>query len=66
MSMSFPYSTRPERTPAARMPQLRGSVVKERASLLRDAGAPGAIPRVDRTRIGEIATVVVEGAGLRP
>ncbi|HUE19715.1 MAG TPA: tRNA (N(6)-L-threonylcarbamoyladenosine(37)-C(2))-methylthiotransferase MtaB [Stellaceae bacterium] len=57
----FPYSTR-ERTPAARMPQLRGSVVKERASLLRDA-ARRALSRALRTRIGEIATVVVEGPG---
>ena len=34
----FPFSAR-ERTPAARMPQLPGQVVKERAARLRAAGA---------------------------
>jgi len=34
----FPFSAR-ERTPAARMPQLPGNIVKERAACLRTAGA---------------------------
>jgi threonylcarbamoyladenosine tRNA methylthiotransferase MtaB len=34
----FPFSAR-ERTPAARMPQLKGNVIKERAARLRDVGA---------------------------
>jgi threonylcarbamoyladenosine tRNA methylthiotransferase MtaB len=34
----FPFSAR-ERTPAARMPQLKGNIVKERAARLRAAGA---------------------------
>jgi len=34
----FPFSAR-ERTPAARMPQLPGNIVKERAARLRSAGA---------------------------
>lgn len=34
----FPFSAR-ERTPAARMPQLKGDVIKARAARLRDAGA---------------------------
>lgn len=35
----FPFSAR-ERTPAARMPQLRGDVIKARATRLRAAGEP--------------------------
>jgi threonylcarbamoyladenosine tRNA methylthiotransferase MtaB len=34
----FPFSAR-ERTPAARMPQLKGNVIKDRAARLRDVGA---------------------------
>jgi threonylcarbamoyladenosine tRNA methylthiotransferase MtaB len=34
----FPFSAR-ERTPAARMPQLPGNIIKERAARLRNAGA---------------------------
>jgi len=34
----FPFSAR-ERTPAARMPQVKGDVIKARAARLRDAGA---------------------------
>jgi len=34
----FPFSAR-ERTPAARMPQVKGNVIKARAARLRDAGA---------------------------
>ncbi|MDZ4870577.1 MAG: tRNA (N(6)-L-threonylcarbamoyladenosine(37)-C(2))-methylthiotransferase MtaB [Alphaproteobacteria bacterium] len=34
----FPFSAR-ERTPAARMPQVKGNIIKARAARLRDAGA---------------------------
>ena len=34
----FPFSPRPG-TPAARMPQLAGDIIRERAAILRDAGA---------------------------
>ncbi len=54
----FPYSPRPG-TPAAKMPQVHGTAVKERARQLRDAG-------LDRMRallnswVGRTATVMVE------
>jgi threonylcarbamoyladenosine tRNA methylthiotransferase MtaB len=57
----FPYSAR-ARTPAARMPQLHGNVVQERANRLRDAGAT-ALARALAARVGKIADVVVERPG---
>ena len=43
----FPFSPRPG-TPAARMPQLAGDIIKERAAALRDAGARQAQKRLRR------------------
>ena len=58
----FPYSPRP-RTPAARMPQLPGSVIKERAARLRQA-AEAALARELAARIGSETDVLVERPGM--
>jgi threonylcarbamoyladenosine tRNA methylthiotransferase MtaB len=57
----FPYSARPG-TPAARMPQLPGAVVKERAARLRAAGKTALAAEL-RLRIGSETDVLVERAG---
>ena len=57
----FPYSARPQ-TPAARMPQLAGPLVKERAARLRAAGA-AALARDLAARVGETGEVLVERPG---
>jgi threonylcarbamoyladenosine tRNA methylthiotransferase MtaB len=57
----FPYSPRPG-TPAARMPQLPGAVVKERAARLRAAG-DAALASELSSRIGSDTDVLVEGPG---
>jgi threonylcarbamoyladenosine tRNA methylthiotransferase MtaB len=57
----FPFSARPG-TPAARMPQLPGNIVKERAAQLRQAGA-AATARALAARIGTVAQVLVEKEG---
>lgn len=49
----FPYSSRPD-TPAARMPQLPGPVIKERAARLRAKG----VEAMDRFRAGKIGSEV--------
>ena len=54
----FPFSARPG-TPAARMPQLPGNIVKERAARLREAGA-ASTARAFAARIGTVAQVLVE------
>lgn len=54
----FPYSSRPG-TPAARMPQVPGPVIKERAALLREKGGE-ALKRYFSRQIGTIHTVLVE------
>ena len=54
----FPYSARPG-TPAARMPQLSGTLVKERAARLREAGK-AATTKSLASRIGTTAQIVVE------
>ncbi len=54
----FPYSARPG-TPAARMPQLPGDVVKERAARLRAKGAAAMAAFLD-SRVGRTARVLVE------
>jgi threonylcarbamoyladenosine tRNA methylthiotransferase MtaB len=54
----FPFSAR-ERTPAARMPQLPGNVVKERAAQLRNAGAV-ALAQHLATLNGAMLDVLVE------
>ncbi|MES2252539.1 MAG: tRNA (N(6)-L-threonylcarbamoyladenosine(37)-C(2))-methylthiotransferase MtaB [Pseudomonadota bacterium] len=54
----FPYSPRPG-TPASRMPQLHGPVIKERASRLRQKGEQ-AEQRFYDTLVGKEATILVE------
>jgi len=58
----FPYSPRPG-TPAARMPQLHGNVVKERAKRLRAAGDAALRQRLD-AEIGRTRAVLIESATL--
>jgi threonylcarbamoyladenosine tRNA methylthiotransferase MtaB len=57
----FPYSARPG-TPAARMPQLPGGLVHERAARLRETAAE-TLARALAGRVGSHATVLVEGPG---
>lgn len=54
----FPYSSRPG-TPAARMPQLDGTVIKERARLLREKGEQ-AVAQAFQQFIGKTVNVLVE------
>ena len=54
----FPYSPRPG-TPAARMPQVAGPVIKARAKLLRDAGE-AALKRRLTAEIGMVRNVLIE------
>jgi threonylcarbamoyladenosine tRNA methylthiotransferase MtaB len=56
----FPYSSRP-RTPAARMPQVASSVVKERAKRLRAAGE-GALAKRLAAEVGSTREVLIESA----
>jgi threonylcarbamoyladenosine tRNA methylthiotransferase MtaB len=57
----FPYSARPG-TPAQRMPQVPGPVIRGRAARLRDAGA-AALARSLERRVGQTARVLVERDG---
>lgn len=57
----FPYSPRPG-TPAARMPQVDGAVIKDRAARLRAAGDAALTRHLDR-RVGADMTALVEGDG---
>ena len=57
----FPFSARPG-TPAARMPQLAGDIIKERAAALRDAGARQRAKTLE-ARVGTRQYVLVEKAG---
>jgi threonylcarbamoyladenosine tRNA methylthiotransferase MtaB len=57
----FPFSPRPG-TPAARMPQLPRSVVRERAARLRVAGA-AALARALAARVGSQAQILIEQPG---
>ncbi len=54
----FPYSARPG-TPAARMPQLSGDVIKERAARLRSKGSERLALRLDR-HVGTSQPCLVE------
>ncbi|MDF1849003.1 MAG: tRNA (N(6)-L-threonylcarbamoyladenosine(37)-C(2))-methylthiotransferase MtaB [Parvibaculaceae bacterium] len=54
----FPYSARPG-TPAARMPQVDGRLIKERAKQLRDAGDSRSTAFLN-SRVGEIENVLME------
>lgn len=56
----FPYSPRPG-TPAAKMPQLGGNVVKERARRLRAAGEAALRRRFD-VEVGQTRQVLIESA----
>ncbi len=58
----FPYSPR-EGTPAARMPQVRRDIVKQRAALLRACGEQ-AYARHLASRVGTRQSVLIERAGL--
>jgi threonylcarbamoyladenosine tRNA methylthiotransferase MtaB len=58
----FPYSPRPG-TPAARMPAVAPEIVRERAALLRAAGA-AALAAELRSRIGTVGDVLIEKPGL--
>jgi threonylcarbamoyladenosine tRNA methylthiotransferase MtaB len=58
----FPYSPRPG-TPAARMPQLPGPVIKERAARLR-AAAGAALTAELSSRIGSETDVLIERPGI--
>jgi threonylcarbamoyladenosine tRNA methylthiotransferase MtaB len=58
----FPYSPRPG-TPAAKMPQVPGAAVRERAARLRAAG-DAALARYLATLVGREADVLVEKPGL--
>jgi threonylcarbamoyladenosine tRNA methylthiotransferase MtaB len=57
----FPYSARPG-TPAARMPQVPGDVVRARAAALRAAGEES-LARALGARVGSAARVLVERPG---
>jgi len=57
----FPYSPRPG-TPAARMPQVAGPVIKERAKRLRAAGE-AALRRRLQAEIGATRDVLIESEG---
>jgi threonylcarbamoyladenosine tRNA methylthiotransferase MtaB len=56
----FPYSPRPG-TPAARMPQVAGSEVRERARRLREAGAAALRKRL-ASEVGTTREVLIESA----
>ena len=56
----FPYSPRPG-TPAAKMPQLDGAVIKERAKRLRAAGEAALRRRLD-AEVGHTRQVLIESA----
>jgi threonylcarbamoyladenosine tRNA methylthiotransferase MtaB len=56
----FPYSPRPG-TPAARMPQVEGGLVRERAGRLRASGE-AALGRRLETEIGKTRNVLIESA----
>lgn len=58
----FPYSPRPG-TPAARMPQVAGTVARDRARLLRAAGA-ARFAALCASRVGRIETVLMERGGV--
>ncbi|MEM1302723.1 MAG: tRNA (N(6)-L-threonylcarbamoyladenosine(37)-C(2))-methylthiotransferase MtaB [Pseudomonadota bacterium] len=56
----FPYSIRPG-TPAAKMPQVHGTAIKERAKRLRDAGDV-AVQRHLAAQVGQTHQVLMENA----
>jgi threonylcarbamoyladenosine tRNA methylthiotransferase MtaB len=56
----FPYSPRPG-TPAARMPQVAGGAIRERAKRLREAGG-AALRRRLQSEVGATRSVLIESA----
>jgi threonylcarbamoyladenosine tRNA methylthiotransferase MtaB len=58
----FPYSVRPG-TPAARMPQLPGAVIKERAARLRTVGEAALAAELS-ARVGSETDVLIEQPGM--
>ena len=58
----FPFSARPG-TPAARMPQVKGPVIRERAARLRDVGE-AALERHLKAQVGRDVQLLVERNGL--
>jgi len=56
----FPYSKRPG-TPAAKMPQVEGRLIRERAKRLRDAG-DAALKRRLASEVGQTRYVLIESA----
>jgi threonylcarbamoyladenosine tRNA methylthiotransferase MtaB len=54
----FPYSPRPG-TPAARMPQVRGDAIRERAKRLRIAGEAALQKRL-ASEVGSVRQVLIE------
>ena len=58
----FPYSTRPG-TPAAKMPPVKGTVIKDRARRLREAGE-AALQRHLARQIGRVLNGLVEKPGV--
>ncbi len=58
----FPYSARPG-TPAARMPPVKGPVIKDRAKRLREAGQRG-LERHLAAQVGRVLPGLVERDGL--
>jgi threonylcarbamoyladenosine tRNA methylthiotransferase MtaB len=56
----FPYSPRPG-TPAARMPQVNGNAIKQRAKQLRASGEAALQRRLD-SELGAIRQVLIESA----
>ncbi len=57
----FPYSIR-QGTPAAKMPQVNGAVIKARAAQLREKGK-ATMAAYLKTRVGSTARVLMEGHG---
>jgi threonylcarbamoyladenosine tRNA methylthiotransferase MtaB len=58
----FPYSKR-DGTPAAKMPQVNGKIVKERAKLLREAGQ-AELQKFLKKQVGKTLSVIVEKDGI--
>ncbi len=58
----FPYSKR-DGTPAAKMPQINGTIIKERAKILREAGS-SELQKFLKTQVGKNVSVIVEKDGV--
>ena len=58
----FPYSKR-DGTPAAKMPQVNGKIIKERAKILREAGLKE-LQKFLKTQVGKSTKVIIEKDGI--